>query len=990
MSSIPSSLDIVFSIPELAESIARYLRPRELFSLSTLCRALHHAFLPSLALSLPFILPSTQDRDLATLVSIAPRVRTLCLILRGTGEDLAQQRRLLDVVYRYGSAVQEVHIEHLGYAISVMEELLLKLSNFQKLSIDVKGVIDATAIFTALIARSKAIAEQESLDGAKAHLSCRYRALQSLSISYLHDVGNNVVDQGTLVRALQACPQLRTLEMNEISLSGNREFISASGLASTELCAMSSMKAMKLTRCTVSELQLGALDQLFPNLNELEISGCSGTWHLAIAGNHQSTASTAATAALAEGITTSKVLFPELRRLVLWLEQVPLGSSLWRLVEGRPHLSVLETDILSGNRDELFRFARYCSDSEMEAAPTSPHTVESMVALNMDVQSSAEPGIPLDAQSNGKVLGVLDSSTTSQPRNRLKRLAVQTYVYPPLTTQEFEHFYGALAFRELEYVFLQPREISMSMFPYAKTLISLHLGGAKEDIPANEFIKLKHILRQLPRLEILKIDRFFDSFEIFEGLGREPFSLSQDTDGGDIGTGQSSPGHVDWRHEGASWFTVFVATNGRVEMKSMPSALMQSETRFPACNRQLEISSITKLSTMEPLDYESPPPSPQHQFMRTPRHRKHAHYFWCLIPGFVILYVTSHVYALQHSQDPLNGQDSPLMPEKVPLTELRYFTHDFAYRGMGHKFSELLMGLHFAKNNGLQYVFNGKSFVHNDRNADLEWFGDLMSQRYPTPPELLKDKLNNKSFDMDLKRWIPVTHYRGTVADAYSRMSDLELRRSVIGFGGRNTYFCTEDESSAPSSNCFKAGFSFLNATRDIRDLLQTPTVDTSQSDLLRPAQVDRFAIHVRLGDIQVSETAETYIKLIEGMRQKLSIGLTPDQVHFVFYRPSWWSFSNWKRLWDLKRALPTAQYHDIESVEETVRFMIASKYLMTSGSSLSYMAAYLCPHCHVISTVPKEYLDKAQLMEDDYTANFYYMDEWDPSFRYLTSSSKE
>ncbi|KAF9982486.1 hypothetical protein BGZ75_006117 [Mortierella antarctica] len=840
-----------------------------------------------------------------------------------------------------------------------MEELLLKLSSFQKLSIDVKGVIDVTAIFTALIARSKAIAEQESLDGEKAHSSCRYRALQSLSISYLHDVGNNVVDQGTL---------------------------------------------------------LGALDQLFPNLNELEISGCSGTWHLAIAGNHQSTASTAATAVLAEGITTSKVLFPELRRLVLWLEQVPLGSSLWRLVEGRPHLSILETDILSGNRDELFRFARYCSDREMEAVPTSPHTVESMIALNMDVQSSAEPGTALDAQSNGSVLGVLDSSTTSRPRNRLKRLAVQTYVYPPLTTQEFEHFYGALAFRELEYVFLQTRELSMSMFPYAKTLISLHLGGAKEDIPANEFVKLKHILRQLPRLEILKIDRFLDSFEIFEGLGREPLSLSQDTDGGDIGTGQSSPSHVAWYGEAPfltlldislrlpwstsyspavvrTWITgtgdrrastVLNVGELQTQMKSMPSALMQSETRFPACNRQLEIS------TMEPLDYESPPPSPQHQFMRTPRHRKHSHYFWCLIPSFVILYVTSHVYALQHSQDPLNGQDSPLMPEKVPLTELGYFTHDFAYRGMGHKFSELLMGLHFAKNNGLQYVFNEKSFVHNDRNADLEWFGDLMSQRYPTPLELLKDKRNNKSFDMDLKRWIPVTHYRGTVADAYSRMSDLELRRSVIGFGGRNTYFCTEDESSAPSSNCFKAGFSFLNATRDIRDLLQTPTVDTSQSDLPRPAQVDRFAIHIRLGDIQVSETAETYIKLIEGMRQKLSIGLTPDQVHFVFYRPSWWSFSNWKRLWDLKRALPTAQYHDIESVEETVRFMIASKYLMTSGSSLSYMAAYLCPRCHVISTVPKEYLDKAELMEDDYTANFYYMDEWDPSFRYLTSSSKE
>ncbi|CAO3564873.1 unnamed protein product [Mortierella alpina] len=342
---------------------------------------------------------------------------------------------------------------------------------------------------------------------------------------------------------------------------------------------------------------------------------------------------------------------------------------------------------------------------------------------------------------------------------------------------------------------------------------------------------------------------------------------------------------------------------------------------------------------MQPLDYDSPPLSPQYRFLRTRAHRNRARYLWCVIPGFVIF--------------------------------------------------EVLMGLHFAKNNGLQYVFNEKSFVHNRRNADLEWFGNLLSQRYPTPPGLLKDKFDNKSFEMDLKQWIPVHHYRGTAADAYASMSELELRNSVLGFGGRSIYVCPEDESSPPLSDCFMKEFSFLNATRDIRDLLQTPMAEMSPSHHPEPAQVDRLAIHIRLGDIQVSETPETYIEVIEGMRRKLAIGLSLEQVHFVFYRPSWWSFKDWRRLWDLKRVLPTAQYHDIKSVEETVRFMIASKYLMTSGSSLSYMSAYLCPRCQVISTIPKEHLDKATLSEDDYTKNFYYMDEWDPSFRYLASSSK-
>ncbi|KAF9966489.1 hypothetical protein BGZ70_002190 [Mortierella alpina] len=552
MSPIPSSLNRVFSVTELAELVAQYLRPRELLTLSTLSKTLRRAFQPSLALSLPyFILPSTPGHSLETLVSIAPRVRTLSLTVLYTGYTEEGLPRPMDIVYSHYRTVQQVHIEYWGTTIGVAKDLLLTLSSFQKLSIVFNIGIDAKAIFKALIARSKAIAEQSALDDADAKLTDRYRALQCLSISYLDSFDQNVVDYNTLVRTLQACPHLRTLEMNEVSLSIHQDYACASGFARAELCAMTRMRTLKLTRCTLSELQLSALDQLFPNLSDLEISGCPGTWHLAIVGRHQSTASTASTGAVTEDIMNSKILFPELRRLVLWLEQVPLRTCLWRLVEGRPHLSELETDILSSNRGELFRFARYCSGEEMGAAPASPHVVDSMAELTMDAQWNAEPetlGIALDVQSKGAVSGVLDASTTPRPRNRLKRLAVQTYVYPPLTNLEFEQFYGALAFSELEYVFLQTRELSTGMFPFAKTLVSLHLGGAKEDIPANECVKLKQILRQLPRLEMLKIDRYFNSFEVFEGLGREPHSLSQDSEDGD-GTGPCSPGHVGWYGE---------------------------------------------------------------------------------------------------------------------------------------------------------------------------------------------------------------------------------------------------------------------------------------------------------------------------------------------------------------------------------------------------------------------------------------------------------
>ncbi|KAF9536371.1 hypothetical protein EC957_011202 [Mortierella hygrophila] len=326
----------------------------------------------------------------------------------------------------------------------------------------------------------------------------------------------------------------------------------------------------------------------------------------------------------------------------------------------------------------------------------------------------------------------------------------------------------------------------------------------------------------------------------------------------------------------------------------------------------------------------------------------------------------------------------PPLSDKVPLPELKYFTHDFANQGMGHKFSELLMGIYFAKRNRLQYVFNEKTFVHNFRQADLEWLGDLIRQRYPVPQELAT-KLNGQAFEMDLNLWIPVYNYRDTTANTYAQMNEFELRRPLLGFGGRNSYNCPED-NPRPDPNCFKADFSFFNATRDIRDLLQANESAVQGQGQHKVEQVERLAIHIRLGDITISEQPKTYVRIIEGMRRKLSISLPTNRVHFIYYQPSVWSWSNWKRLRDIKRALPDAQYHNVESTEETIRFLIASKYLMTSGSSLSFVAAYFCPNCHVISTMPKEHMHIGmEMTEDNYNHNFYYMDEWVPFIQYYS-----
>ncbi|KAF9559198.1 hypothetical protein EC968_006677 [Mortierella alpina] len=339
------------------------------------------------------------------------------------------------------------------------------------------------------------------------------------------------------------------------------------------------------------------------------------------------------------------------------------------------------------------------------------------------------------------------------------------------------------------------------------------------------------------------------------------------------------------------------------------------------------------------------------------------------------------IHAAQVSNRYKIDEDSlPLRSDKVPLSELKYFTHDFAIQGVGHKFSELLMGLHFAKNNGLQYVFNERSFVRNRRQADLQWLGDLLRQRYPVPQAV---EPNGQDFEMNLKQWIPVYYYRDTTANAYAQMNELELRRPLLGFGGRNAYYCPEG-NPRPDSNCFKAEFSFFNATRDIQDLLQAR--ESTVQGQPKVDQVERLAIHIRLGDITISEQPETYVKVVEGLRRRLSIALPVDRIHFIYYQPYRWSWSNWKRLRDIKQVLPGAQYHNVESIEETIRFLTASEYMMTSGSSLSYLAAYLCLNCHVISTMPKEHIHLGvEMTEINYRNTFYYMDEWVPYIHYLS-----
>ena len=65
----------------------------------------------------------------------------------------------------------------------------------------------------------------------------------------------------------------------------------------------------------------------------------------------------------------------------------------------------------------------------------------------------------------------------------------------------------------------------MTLFPFARTLLELNLGGEDGLLGPLEITTLTSILRQLPVLEILKLERYVDGvglFKLFQGLGQAP------------------------------------------------------------------------------------------------------------------------------------------------------------------------------------------------------------------------------------------------------------------------------------------------------------------------------------------------------------------------------------------------------------------------------------------------------------------------------------
>ncbi|KAF9171964.1 hypothetical protein BGX21_006552 [Mortierella sp. AD011] len=261
------------------------------------------------------------------------------------------------------------------------------------------------------------------------------------------------------------------------------------------------LQSLSLTFCECPVPTMLDLDRIFPNLTSLEMNKCRNTWlhvferdphnptsHLGISSpsssvssldsdihNHNASTTTAKGAA-----APRRVPFPLLTRLKLVDRYGGHEDLIYEIVKNRPGLVSLETYLISLNIDTLLPMANHCANE-----------------------------------------------------NRfLTRFSLSPFWSNSSTRRDVERLFEFSFLSRVKHLYIQQELTEKIMF--SSTLASLHIGAgfARESaIESDSVPTWNAILRRLPMLETLRIDRCIKDYSLFEGLGR---STSIENSGSDL------------------------------------------------------------------------------------------------------------------------------------------------------------------------------------------------------------------------------------------------------------------------------------------------------------------------------------------------------------------------------------------------------------------------------------------------------------------------
>lgn len=140
------------------------------------------------------------------------------------------------------------------------------------------------------------------------------------------------------------------------------------------------------------------------------------------------------------------------------------------------------------------------------------------------------------------------------------------------------------------------------MFPFAQTLTEICLGG-REDLLTKELeVEVNGILRQFSRLETLRIERYVDSYSVFEGLGREPDPIMITTPVTPVDSRSSCS--VDWLHESPLLIKLQFFIRRPESTRTYVSSQLSSPTLFRTWNVIKEGDSTNLVLNLQELELQ--------------------------------------------------------------------------------------------------------------------------------------------------------------------------------------------------------------------------------------------------------------------------------------------------------------------------------------------------------------------------------------------------
>ncbi|KAF9927996.1 hypothetical protein BGZ67_007214 [Mortierella alpina] len=592
----------VFHIPELADSIALYLRPVYISQLRLVSRALYAAYRPYLRLhlhrgstaswtSFPHPLQTTRDhadedgQDVSDQLSeeascppvgYAHLVRT---ITTDTMDNLEIIRPLL-LAPQQCPNLHTLVITRWNRDLCVFIDLLGSLPKLQSLSVSFYVSVDLNCFLknitspslsstssssttsspgesvaapsgsecpVSMAAAMIAATADDGVEGMKGGLL----SLRSLDIKHrVPDI--NYIRWRVFLSALDALPALRELSLTGIGLRGGDDSEDAilgqvaqgpihmttvgivapfnGGInvgpagphgvdSAVDLLGPGSLEQANQTRsraypqmrsltlafgeCPSSTMQ--DLDRIFPNLSSLELNKCRNNWlqafepdvarhlhplHLQHHHHHQHPPPYQQQQHQYQHHFQQQHLQQSIH------QQAPATKLPSRPIF--PHLTHLKLiDRHEGHQDLLFEI--------IKARPLLTSLETQDVALNLETLMSV-------------------ASFCAKEGRMMQRLSLAPF-WSLAQTRGFEKLYEAPFLSQVRHLYIQ-QELSENI-QFASTLTSLHIDAGFNDsqdfeCDCSPIPVWNAVLRRLPELEVLRIDRFITDYSLFEGLGRTP------------------------------------------------------------------------------------------------------------------------------------------------------------------------------------------------------------------------------------------------------------------------------------------------------------------------------------------------------------------------------------------------------------------------------------------------------------------------------------